>query len=212
METKKCSKCGEIKEVETGFSKDKNRKSGFTPQCKACVSAYAKAHNATPERKVALKAYYESPERQAMIKARRETPEFKAKRRAEVARTRADAEVLLSPDRTCMYPGCHATESHGKSKALQFHEINGREEGATSNWWIKASKEDPGLFKKTTQLLCKKHHFEVHGYARHSEIIKKKEAEQETHAQALAAKDLTIAKLTTLVIALYAQLKKIKET
>jgi len=40
---KKCNKCGEIKEVESGFSKNKLIKDGYEPTCKGCQGMRRKA-------------------------------------------------------------------------------------------------------------------------------------------------------------------------
>jgi len=49
--TKRCSRCGEIKEID-GFSKSKRKKSGYCSQCKSCAKVYYESH------KDDLKAYY----------------------------------------------------------------------------------------------------------------------------------------------------------
>jgi hypothetical protein len=56
METKKCSKCGEVKSVSE-FSKDKSRKDGSCNQCKSCVNQYYQDHK--EERKQYNKQYYQ---------------------------------------------------------------------------------------------------------------------------------------------------------
>jgi hypothetical protein len=43
VETKRCSKCGEVKPVSE-FSKDKSRKDGLQRQCKSCVKQYNQDH------------------------------------------------------------------------------------------------------------------------------------------------------------------------
>lgn len=45
METKKCSKCGEVKSVEE-FNKGKFYKDGFYYKCKSCEKEYNKEYNA----------------------------------------------------------------------------------------------------------------------------------------------------------------------
>ena len=52
MESKKCSKCGELKPL-TDFSKDKSKKSGNKSQCKLCLKT-------NPERQKYLKEYRDS--------------------------------------------------------------------------------------------------------------------------------------------------------
>jgi len=44
MDTKKCSKCGEVKEC-SAFSKSPRRKDGLRPECKACDAAYRAEHS-----------------------------------------------------------------------------------------------------------------------------------------------------------------------
>lgn len=39
MNTKKCTKCGQVKQLND-FGKDKNRKGGRYPQCKECRAKY----------------------------------------------------------------------------------------------------------------------------------------------------------------------------
>ena len=36
VRTKKCTKCGEVKNLETEFYKDKSKKDGYLPRCKEC--------------------------------------------------------------------------------------------------------------------------------------------------------------------------------
>ena len=43
MGEKRCSKCGEVKDL-SAFEKDKSRKDGLHPQCKGCKKAYQKAN------------------------------------------------------------------------------------------------------------------------------------------------------------------------
>lgn len=40
---KRCTKCGETKSVD-GFSRDRSRRDGLSPHCKACRRAYYEAH------------------------------------------------------------------------------------------------------------------------------------------------------------------------
>ena len=78
-ETKKCTKCGEVKPLDA-FHRDKARKDGHGYWCKACIAAYyarpdVKAHRAAkraireakPEVKARIAAYYAKPE----VRARR---------------------------------------------------------------------------------------------------------------------------------------------
>tara|TARA_R110000824_G_scaffold64905_1_gene169410 strand:+ start:698 stop:1192 length:495 start_codon:yes stop_codon:yes gene_type:complete len=55
MQTKKCGKCKEVKDVDM-FCKDKWRKDGRKCQCKACVSAAQKVIRATAEGQAYQKA------------------------------------------------------------------------------------------------------------------------------------------------------------
>tara|TARA_R110000824_G_C15121120_1_gene668112 strand:- start:161 stop:655 length:495 start_codon:yes stop_codon:yes gene_type:complete len=54
MQTKACSKCGEIKDVSL-FHKDKRGMSGVRGNCKDCFSSAQKVRNATPEGKAYVK-------------------------------------------------------------------------------------------------------------------------------------------------------------
>lgn len=82
---KKCSKCGETKELEE-FHKDKSRKDGRTSKCKVCVSAY---YQANKEKRLAyLKANKEKITRDKRAYMARRMAENPSARIANILRTR----------------------------------------------------------------------------------------------------------------------------
>jgi len=61
---KKCTKCGEVKEVAE-FAVDKHAKSGRRADCKQCNNRYRAGYVASPEGKAAIARYYMSAEGKA---------------------------------------------------------------------------------------------------------------------------------------------------
>jgi len=70
---KKCSKCGETKDVSE-FCKDAHTRDGFNYRCKVCRKAYRQ----TPSQKVYQEAYKQTPEYKASQKVYQQSPEKKA--------------------------------------------------------------------------------------------------------------------------------------
>lgn len=72
MELKRCTRCGEEKE-RSAFSKDRSRKDGLQPYCKACNKAYHDAHVDTI--KARKKQYYQQRSDVIKVKVREYTSE-----------------------------------------------------------------------------------------------------------------------------------------
>jgi len=73
METKKCTKCGEVKAL-TEFRRAKNRKAGFTSICKVCKKAQTKNYKAIyrdNQKKKRAKWYADNPEKVLVRKDKR---------------------------------------------------------------------------------------------------------------------------------------------
>lgn len=214
-----CKECKKAKEA--AYRSD--------PEKQVHIKAYFREYRAKTENQERIKTYYSAycadPEKiaqkRAQGKAYRDTPEAKERIKAQQSahylrnrerllayqvelrfKQRLYAESILSPNHSCQHPGCNATESHGKYKALQFHHVNGSEtEGRErSDWWVVASRKNPELFKSSTLLLCKKHHDEAHAkrVQKHRDILAA-EAEREASEYTINQQAARIAELEALL-------------
>lgn len=182
--TKTCPACGQIKDAADFYS-EKGSNDGLSSKCAECNRVEHKKRYDSLEDKTDRERPPSKycPECQRIlpasefwkVKKRYDGlyPYCKACFKVRNSVYRLHAEALLNPDHTCMHPGCNAAESHGKNKALHFHEINGRQEGSKDNWWRKMSRDQPEEFKATTLLLCRKHHDEYHSelHRKHREVV-----------------------------------------
>ena len=158
MSTRLCTKCGIVKDLETGFVKDKYDPTGYTYRCKSCRAAQQKiwvaANPASVKRindknKLKRKSFYDSLEG------------IESSRRAHLKRMynitlEEYNEMLEKQDHKCMI--CGKTEMNYKNKVLcvDHNHDTGQIRGllcGLCNSGIGKFREDPQLLENTIKYL-----------------------------------------------------------
>ena len=79
MESKKCTKCGEVKQIEC-FSKDKGKKDGYQTLCKSCIKQY---YEENKERINERKKQYREENKERILKRQKQYYEKNKERRKQ---------------------------------------------------------------------------------------------------------------------------------
>ena len=119
-EFKECTKCG-ITKLKNCFFKQNSKKDGLRSNCKDCINAYMKAHNAKPENKAKKAEYNAGYNAKPETKAKNNARERKRRKTDEGYRTEKNLRRRLN----------HAMK--GKKKSASTMKLVGLESGTAIN-------------------------------------------------------------------------------